>query len=92
MHALEIAVAQHKVTFEPLRAKREIYKEADQRLRRHDYNYHLIRLHVEGDRLGRLLAWLLREERKHTPIGAIRLTNETMVSSQDTINNAFKDY
>ncbi|KAJ1087615.1 hypothetical protein NDU88_000782 [Pleurodeles waltl] len=51
-----------------------------------------MRLHTKGDHSGRLLAWLLREEWQHAPIGAICLTDGTVVSSQEAINNAFKDY
>ncbi|KAJ1214078.1 hypothetical protein NDU88_001705 [Pleurodeles waltl] len=69
-----------------------MYAEADQLLRRHDYNYHLMRLQAEGDRSGRLLAWLLREDRQHTQIRAIRLIDRTMGTSQEAINNAFKEY
>ncbi|KAJ1201791.1 hypothetical protein NDU88_005597 [Pleurodeles waltl] len=92
MRALEIAAAQITSSFESLHAKRELYEEADQRLHRHDYNYHLRRLQAEGDRSWRLLAWLLREDQQHTPIGAIRLIDGTLVTSQEAINNAFKEY
>ncbi|KAJ1116474.1 hypothetical protein NDU88_004685 [Pleurodeles waltl] len=89
--ALELAVAQGTVPFEPLGAKRRVYEEADQHLRRYDYNLHLTCLHTEGDSSGRLLAWLLRKEQQHAPIGAICLNDGTVVSSQEEINNAFKD-
>ncbi|KAJ1204139.1 hypothetical protein NDU88_007920 [Pleurodeles waltl] len=79
-------------SFESLRAIRELYEEADLRLRRHDYNYDLMRLQVEGNRSGRLLAWLLQEDQQHTPIGAICLIDGTLVASQEAINNSFKKY
>ncbi|KAJ1083998.1 hypothetical protein NDU88_004153 [Pleurodeles waltl] len=92
LRTLEIAVAQRRVPFKPLGVKRRVYEEADQRLRRHDYNYHLTHLHMEDDRSGRFLAWLLREERQHTPIVAICLTDGTVVPLQEAINYAFNDY
>ncbi|KAJ1140515.1 hypothetical protein NDU88_006866 [Pleurodeles waltl] len=40
------------------------WNQADRRLRQYDYRHHLARTHSEGDRSGKLLAWLLKNERR----------------------------
>ncbi|KAJ1103220.1 hypothetical protein NDU88_000647 [Pleurodeles waltl] len=83
-------VANRRGPFERLREMRKLYDEADWHLRHHDYQYYRTQLYTEGDRSGRLLAWLFHDEQQHTPIGAIRLADGTMVSSQAAINDAFR--
>ena len=61
-------------------------------LARIDYRHYIKRQHSEGDRSGRMLAWLLKEEHTNIPIGAIRGTDGTIHCSQLEINEIFADY
>ncbi|KAJ1108412.1 hypothetical protein NDU88_005788 [Pleurodeles waltl] len=71
---------------------RSKWTETDNRLRHFDYRHHIARTHAEGDRSGKLLEWLIKNERRNTPIGAIRLESGRIVNIQSEINNAFKEY
>ncbi|KAJ1154747.1 hypothetical protein NDU88_007490 [Pleurodeles waltl] len=92
LRAVEIAVARSETPYRALKEARTKYNEADTRLRRYDRNYHLMRLQTEGDRSGRLLVWLLREDWQQSPIGAIRAGASTMATTQDEINETFREY
>ncbi|KAJ1178562.1 hypothetical protein NDU88_003807 [Pleurodeles waltl] len=48
------------------------YKEALDRLGNLDYKEYQARKHLEGNRAGKLLAWLPRYDSAHVPITAIR--------------------
>ncbi|KAJ1209055.1 hypothetical protein NDU88_004434 [Pleurodeles waltl] len=68
------------------------WAEVDSRLWQFDYQQHIARLHSEGDRSSRLLAWFVKGEQQHTPISAIRLDSGTIVNTQLEINEAFRQY
>ncbi|KAJ1187506.1 hypothetical protein NDU88_004281 [Pleurodeles waltl] len=53
---------------------------------------YISRQYAEGDRAGRLLAWLVRQNSQPSPIGAIRLDSGTIVNSQVEMNDAFYTY
>ncbi|KAJ1160983.1 hypothetical protein NDU88_001472 [Pleurodeles waltl] len=66
--------------------------DTETRLRNFDYRYHTARLHTEGARSSRMLAWLAKGTQQHTPINAIRLDTGVIVNTQSEINNAFRQY
>ncbi|KAJ1173261.1 hypothetical protein NDU88_005098 [Pleurodeles waltl] len=92
LRALENAVARNEAPYTSLKDARAEYATADATLRLHDYKYHVTRLQAEGDKSGRLLAWLLREERQCPPIGAIGLGAGALATTQEKINDAFREY
>ena len=73
----------------------QIQKELDgvySTLGKYEYNTYLTHQHMEGDKPGRTLAWLLRSETPRTVIGAIRNKHGVLVNTQITINEVFRDY
>ncbi|KAJ1217657.1 hypothetical protein NDU88_005250 [Pleurodeles waltl] len=92
LRAAEIAVALGEIPHTVLKERRLKYNDADSKLRCHDYNYHLTRLQTEGDGSSRMLAWLLREDRQQSPIGAIRVGAHDMATTQVEINETFRKY
>ena len=67
-------------------------KDIEKDLAKIDYKHHIAKLHKEGDRSGRLLAWLTREDRDRPPIGAIRSSDGTTCHAQSDINKSFLEY
>ena len=67
-------------------------KEIERTLAKLDFKKHIAKLHKEGDRSERMLAWLTREDRDRQPIGAIRTSENIIHHTQGEINRAFMDY
>ncbi|KAJ1214499.1 hypothetical protein NDU88_002117 [Pleurodeles waltl] len=61
-------------------------------LSHHDYRTRMAVQHAQGDRLGKVLAWLLREVHHGTPAMSIRIQDGTIAPSQLTINENFRNY
>ncbi|KAJ1194652.1 hypothetical protein NDU88_003940 [Pleurodeles waltl] len=57
-----------------------------------DYRDYLIGKHVKGDKVGKLLAWLLHSNSHRTPFTAIRDEKGLWLNFQDMINTAFRSY
>ncbi|KAJ1184134.1 hypothetical protein NDU88_000944, partial [Pleurodeles waltl] len=57
----EAAVVRDESMLTTLNSLRAAHNEADTRLGKHDYRHYITRQHAEGDRSGRLLAWLTRQ-------------------------------
>ncbi|KAJ1151815.1 hypothetical protein NDU88_004594 [Pleurodeles waltl] len=68
------------------------WNEVESRLRKIDYRHNAKRLHMEGVRSSRMLAWLVKGEQKRAPINAIHLETGTVVNTQTEINDAFRHY
>ncbi|KAJ1136101.1 hypothetical protein NDU88_002519 [Pleurodeles waltl] len=92
LRALENAVACNVTPYSALRETRAEHAKADATLRLHDHKHHMARLQAEGDRSGRLLAWLLREDRRCPPIGSIITGVGAIATTQVNINDAFREY
>ncbi|KAJ1097560.1 hypothetical protein NDU88_002678, partial [Pleurodeles waltl] len=92
LRALENAVARNATPYTALKEMRAEHAKADATLRLHDHKHHVARLQSEGDRSGRLLAWLLREDRRCSPIGAIGTGAGAIATTQVKINDAFREY
>ncbi|KAJ1209306.1 hypothetical protein NDU88_004684 [Pleurodeles waltl] len=89
LHAAEIAVAHWTVNVDLLWGLQEQHKEADARLCKHEYHHYMMRQHPHSDRSGRLLAWLVKETPKYTPVGAFRLDSGVVLTTQADLNTAF---
>ncbi|KAJ1209209.1 hypothetical protein NDU88_004587 [Pleurodeles waltl] len=61
-------------------------------LRKFDYRHYAARLHAEGDRSSRMLAWLVKGVQWNTPINAIRLDTGTWQHSSGMwLENSLED-
>ena len=57
-----------------------------------DYKATISQQHAEGDKPGRILAWLLKSETPKTTLGVIRNQTGTIVNTQEEINEVFTQY
>ncbi|KAJ1098940.1 hypothetical protein NDU88_004047 [Pleurodeles waltl] len=88
----EVQAAGHTVLPSWLRQFRIRCGEVESALSYHDYRTRTALQDAQGDRSGRLLAWLLRGGHRSTPAMSIRLVDGTIATSQLAINDAFRDY
>ena len=65
------------------------HREESRRLSNIDYKSYVRRQHAEGDKPGRVLAWLLRTETPRTVLGAIQTSTGEIVNTQVEINEVF---
>ena len=75
-----------------LHEERAQYRDIETRLARLDFKQFTAKLYKEGDRSGRLLAWLIREDPARAPIGAIRDPSGQVINSQIDIKTTFAEY
>ncbi|KAJ1163833.1 hypothetical protein NDU88_004285 [Pleurodeles waltl] len=70
-----------------------IYRgEVESALSYHDFRTRMALQHAQGDRSGRLLAWLLQGEHRRAPAMLIRIADGTVATSQLAVDDAFRDY
>lgn len=78
------------ITQEITELKTDYHKVSD-RLSKMDCHAYKARLYNE-DKAGHMTAWLVNRETKSHPIEGIQLPDDTMVTGQNEINQAFLDY
>ncbi|KAJ1118887.1 hypothetical protein NDU88_007074 [Pleurodeles waltl] len=92
MRKVETEATTSVTSLETLNSLKSDYKEADARLSRHDYRHFKAPQHAEGNRSGKLLAWLVRQPLQSSPIGAIRTHSGEVINAQAGINKSFHTY
>ena len=92
LRTLEIAADGNPTRWSTHRTTQKELAELYYRLGNVDYKAFLRRQHMEEDKPGRTLAWLLKSETPQTVIGAIRNSEGGVVNTQEGINEVFKQY
>ena len=57
-----------------------------------DYKVYPRHQHMDDDKSGRTLAWLMKADTSHMVIGAVRNGSGLVVNSQEAINGVFLQY
>ncbi|KAJ1175546.1 hypothetical protein NDU88_000833 [Pleurodeles waltl] len=88
----KIHVAENTASQLQIRQLRIRRHEAESTLSHHDYRIRMALQHAQGDRSGKVLAWLLREAHHGTPAMSIKTPDGTVANTQLAINDTFRAY